>query len=52
MDRLEFVSLDSVGVGRSAVYTRYTSGHKTLPWGTPCIQIQISRESVCCANRI
>jgi hypothetical protein len=26
--------VDSVEVGRSAVYSRYNSGPRTLPWGT------------------
>jgi hypothetical protein len=27
--------VDSVEVGRSEVYSRYNSGPRTLPWGTP-----------------
>jgi hypothetical protein len=29
--------VDSVQVGRSALYNRYSSGPRTLPWGTPCL---------------
>jgi hypothetical protein len=29
--------VDSVEVGRSAVYSRYNSGPRTLPWGTPAL---------------
>jgi hypothetical protein len=29
--------VDSVVVGRSAVYSRYNNGPRTLPWGTPAL---------------
>jgi hypothetical protein len=29
--------VDSVEVGRSAVYSRYNNGPRTLPWGTPTL---------------
>jgi hypothetical protein len=31
------VIVDSVEVGRSAVNSRYNSGPRTLPWGTPAL---------------
>jgi hypothetical protein len=29
--------VDSGEVGRSAVYSRYNNGPRTLPWGTPAL---------------
>jgi hypothetical protein len=29
--------VDSCEVGRSAVYSRYNYGHRTLPWGTTAL---------------
>jgi hypothetical protein len=29
--------VDSFEVGKSAVYSRYNSGPRTLPWGTPAL---------------
>jgi hypothetical protein len=29
--------IDSGEVGRSAVYSRYNTGPRTLPWGTPAL---------------
>jgi hypothetical protein len=29
--------VDSGEVGRSAVYSRYNNGARTLPWGTPAL---------------
>jgi hypothetical protein len=29
--------VDSGEVGRSAVYSRYNNGLRTLPWGTPAL---------------
>jgi hypothetical protein len=31
----KFALIDSGEVGRSAVYSRYNNGPRTLPWGTP-----------------
>jgi hypothetical protein len=30
-------AVDSDEVGRSAVYSRYNNGSRTLPWGTPAL---------------
>jgi hypothetical protein len=56
---LNFAVVDSVEVGRSAVYRRYNTDPRTLLWSTPlwlrrilCTQIQLSCESVCSADRI
>jgi hypothetical protein len=34
--------VDSGEVGRSAVYSRYNNGHRTLPWGTPALTGELS----------
>jgi hypothetical protein len=34
---VDVAAVDSVEVGRSAVYSRYNSGPRTLPWGTPAL---------------
>jgi hypothetical protein len=33
-------------IGRSAVYSRYSKGRTTLPWGTPALTRVRSRSSV------
>jgi hypothetical protein len=38
--------VDSVEVGRSAVYSRYNSGPRTLAWGTPALTVESSVYSV------
>jgi hypothetical protein len=40
------VVVDSVEVGRSAVYSRYNSGPRTLPWGTPALTGESSVYSI------
>jgi hypothetical protein len=38
--------VDSGEVGRSAVYSRYNNGSRTLPWGTPVLTEDSSVYSV------
>jgi hypothetical protein len=38
--------VDSGEVGRSAVYSRYNNGPRTLPWGTPVLTDDSSAYSV------
>jgi hypothetical protein len=38
--------VDSSEVGRSAVYSRYNNGPRTLPWGTPALTEDSSVYSV------
>jgi hypothetical protein len=38
--------VDSGEVGRSAVYSRYNNGSRTLPWGTPTLTDDSSVYSV------
>jgi hypothetical protein len=38
--------VDSGEVGRSAVYSRYNNGPRTLPWGTPALTDDSSVYSV------
>jgi hypothetical protein len=51
--------VDSSEVDRSAVYSRYNNGPRTLPWSTPAMNgknsvysVSTFIRSVCCANRI
>jgi hypothetical protein len=49
--------VDSGEVGRSAVYSKYSNGPMTLPWGTPALTNDSSVYSVstfnpCYVNRI
>jgi hypothetical protein len=51
--------VDSGEVARSAVYSRYNNGHRTLPWSTPALtgkvqytQFRPLRGSICYINRI
>jgi hypothetical protein len=55
----KFAVVDCDAVGRSAVYSRYNNGLRTLPWGTPALtedssvySVQPLRGNVCYANRI
>jgi hypothetical protein len=42
---------DSGVVGRSAVYSRYNNGPRTLPWGTPAVTDDSSVYSVSAFTR-
>jgi hypothetical protein len=51
--------IDSGEVDKSAVYSRYNNGPRTLPWGAPALtedssaySVSTFRGSVCYANRI
>jgi hypothetical protein len=43
--------VDSGEVGRSAVYSRYNNGPRTLPWGTPALTDDSSVYSVSAFTR-
>jgi hypothetical protein len=42
----KFAVVESGKVGRSAVYSRYNNGPRTLPWGTPALTDDSSVNSV------
>jgi hypothetical protein len=40
------VVVDSGEVGRSDMYSRYNNGPRTLPWGTPTLTGELTRQTV------